>query len=121
MKTSKVPVRNNVLTTSFSGGQLQRILLTRELAENCSLLILSDPGRGLDRLYKKKLAALLKEKTAAGTAILIFSTDIDELFALSDSITVLRNGVFSDTLELNGTTSFSAVQDRIRKAMVGQV
>jgi ABC-type uncharacterized transport system ATPase subunit len=121
IKTSKVPISNKTLCTSFSGGQLQRLLITRELAENCSLLVLSEPCRSLDRLYKKKLAALLKEKAAAGTAILIFSTDIDELFVLSDSITVLRNGVFSDTLKLDGTEPSGAVQDRIRKAMVGQV
>ncbi|GHV84754.1 ABC transporter [Spirochaetia bacterium] len=118
MSLSKVPSREKAASTAFSGGQLQRILITRELQENASLLVLSDPGRGLDRRYRKRLAFLLREKAAAGTAILIFSTDVEELLSLSDSIMVLRNGVFSVAAALTGQDVPAALQETIREAMV---
>ena len=106
--------------SSFSGGQLQRLLLAREMAEQGVLLVLSDPGRGLDREYRKILAALLREKTAEGKSALIFSTDVEELIALSDTVAVLRNGVFSQVIELSSTDSRLHAPDLIREAMVGR-
>ena len=95
MDAAKIPHRVNVNGSTFSGGQLQRLLLTREMGEHGSLLVLSEPGHGLDRLYRKRLAALLSEKAKQQTAILIFSADMEELLELCDCITVLRDGVIS--------------------------
>jgi ABC-type uncharacterized transport system ATPase subunit len=120
MTTAKVPSRPEAPAAAFSGGQFQRLLLIRELAEDSPLLVLSDPGRGLDRQYRQRLSLLLKEKTAAGSAALIFSTDVEELLVLSDFVTVLRDGVFSAALELRGPESCSGVREKIREAMVGQ-
>ncbi|MDR2662605.1 MAG: ATP-binding cassette domain-containing protein [Treponema sp.] len=120
MAAAAVPPRSEAPAAAFSGGQFQRMLLIRELMEDSPLLVLSDPGRGLDRRYRQKLPALLKEKTAAGTGALIFSTDVEELLVLSDFITVLRDGVFSGALELRGPESYPGVREKIREAMVGQ-
>jgi simple sugar transport system ATP-binding protein len=117
MRAARVPVWNRASARVFSGGQVQRLLLTRELAEKCSLLIVSEPGRGLDSHYRNKLAVHLRAKAARGTGILIFSTDIEELVFLSDRIAVLRDGVFPLLL----TTAEDRVQERIRAAMVGEV
>ncbi|MDR2073078.1 MAG: ATP-binding cassette domain-containing protein, partial [Spirochaetaceae bacterium] len=119
MSTAKVPVREKAPAAAFSGGQLQRLLLTREMAENSCLLVLSEPGRGLDRRYQKRLSILLREKAASGTAVLIFSTDVEELLFLADSIAVLRNGTIADTLEISPPEA--SLLERIRTAMVGQV
>jgi len=116
----------NFPASGFSGGQLQRLLLAREMEEDGGLLVLSDPGRGLDREYRKTLAALLREKTAEGKAVLIFSTDLEELLALCDSIAVLRDGVFSRVIELDSDDRLSSpetfrnVPEIIREAMVGR-
>ena len=95
MDAAKIPHRINRNSSTFSGGQLQRLLLTREMGEHGALLVLSEPGHGLDRLYKKRLAALLREKAKEQTAIVIFSADMEELLELCDCITVLRDGVIS--------------------------
>ncbi|MDR2209950.1 MAG: ATP-binding cassette domain-containing protein [Spirochaetaceae bacterium] len=119
MTTAKVPLRERAPAAAFSGGQLQRLLLTREIAETCSLLVLSEPGRGLDRRYQKRLSALLREKTASGTAVLIFSTDVEELLTLADSIAVLRDGTITGAMDISAQDD--SIHEKIRSAMVGQV
>ena len=125
MKASRVPYREKAASNAFSGGQLQRLLLTREMAEHGSLLVLSNPGRGLDQSSRKRLAFLLRERADERTAVLIFSTDLEELAALSDSVAVLRNGVFSGMVELMDKEGFRHNQiykakEMIQEAMVGQ-
>jgi simple sugar transport system ATP-binding protein len=118
MTSAGVPVRPEAPAAAFSGGQFQRMLLIRELAEDCPLLVLANPGRGLDRRYRQRLSLLLKEKITAGAAALIFSTDVEELLVLSDFVMVLRDGVFSGVLELKKDRD--GAEEKIREAMVGQ-
>jgi len=118
MDAANVPYRGGAGADAFSGGQLQRLLLTREMAEHGKLLVLSKPSRELDHRYRKRLAFLLREKAGEGTSVVIFSTDIDELLLLSDSIAVLRNGFISSLVDLEKEREHA--QLKIRKAMVGQ-
>ncbi|MDR2702222.1 MAG: ATP-binding cassette domain-containing protein [Spirochaetaceae bacterium] len=121
MAAAELPCKANGQGSALSGGQLQRLLLTRETAEQGDLLVLSDPGRNLDRQYREKIAALLREKAAEGKSALIFSTDVEELLAFADSVAVLRDGVFSRVIDLNGSDGRrkDQVQETIREAMVG--
>ncbi|MDR3343720.1 MAG: ATP-binding cassette domain-containing protein [Treponema sp.] len=109
---------------SFSGGMLQRIILAREFAENASLLVLAEPGWGLDRVGRDRLAGQLRNYVTAGRSVLLFSTDVDELLSVSDEILVLRNGAFSTRIPLDSPASRSAAaikdyKERIGQAMVG--
>jgi simple sugar transport system ATP-binding protein len=56
----------NISGNSFSGGQLQRLLLAREMAEQGALMILSEPCRGLDSQYRQSVSALLRKKPQRG-------------------------------------------------------
>ncbi|MDR2021479.1 MAG: ATP-binding cassette domain-containing protein [Treponema sp.] len=106
---------------SLSGGMQQRAALARELAEQAAVLVLSEPGRGLDRKSRDRLAEELRAAAKSG-GIIIFSTDVDELIALSDEILVLRNGLFSDHILMKpAETSVpgEGVRERIGRAMVG--
>ena len=76
-------------TTSFSGGMLQRILLAREFAENASLLVLAEPGSGLDKLNREKLEDELRAFAEKGAAVLLFSSDMEQLTSVADEIMVL--------------------------------
>jgi simple sugar transport system ATP-binding protein len=115
---AKVPFRDQATGAVFSGGQLQRLLLTREMAENTPLLVLSSPGRGLDRRYRKKLGLILREKASFGTGILIFSSDVEELLLLANHVMVLRNGVFSASTAVTGPEVPPSLHNTIREAMV---
>ena len=80
---------------SFSGGMLQRILLAREFAENASLIVLAEPGSGLDQANRMKFEEELRSIVSHGAAALVFSTDIAELTSIADEIMVLRDGELS--------------------------
>ena len=82
-------------TTSFSGGMLQRVLLAREFAEAASLVVLAEPGSGLDKFNRSKLEAELMALAEGGAAVLLFSSDMEELTSVTDEIMVLRNGKLS--------------------------
>jgi simple sugar transport system ATP-binding protein len=104
---------------AFSGGQLQRLVLEREFAENAKLLVLSEPGWGLDAKARAELAARLRAFAAADSAVILFSSDVDELLALSAEIFVLQNGGISAKLVLanHGETALKAGKAEIIQAM----
>jgi simple sugar transport system ATP-binding protein len=103
---------------SFSGGMQQRILLAREFAERAPLLVLSEPGWGLDRLSRENLAGQLRAYAGQGNAVLLFSTDIDELVSLAQEILVLRNGEFSARVFPGALPDVNTVKKEIAAAMV---
>jgi simple sugar transport system ATP-binding protein len=74
----------------LSGGNLQKLLLARELSKQPRLLIAVQPTRGLDVGATEYVRTKLSEK--AGTSILLISEDLDELFCLSDRIAVMYEG-----------------------------
>jgi ABC-type uncharacterized transport system ATPase subunit len=83
----------------LSGGNLQRVVLTRELARDPKLIVALYPTRGLDVRGAEALRSLLGQARANGAAILLVSEDLDELFALSDSLIVLRDGCVAGMLQ----------------------
>ncbi|MCL1812706.1 MAG: ATP-binding cassette domain-containing protein [Treponema sp.] len=119
MTAAKVPHRKRASASAFSGGQLQRLLLTREMAEHSILMVLSEPGGGLDLRYRKRLASLLREKANEHTAVVIFSTDVEELMKLSDSVAVLCDGTISRIVKIKNVSRPQKVKEIIQSAMVG--
>ncbi|MFT7608814.1 MAG: ABC-type uncharacterized transport system ATPase subunit [Candidatus Aldehydirespiratoraceae bacterium] len=77
---------------SLSGGNLQRILLGRELSGEPDVVVASQPTRGLDVAGVRAIQRLLLEQRDAGTAVLMVSEDLDELLALADRILVMVEG-----------------------------
>ncbi len=104
---------------AFSGGMLQRIVLQRELAEDASLYILSEPVWGLDRNAVEKGIGELKQYAAKGKSILVFSSDLDFLVSVSDEIVVLQNGSVSASFETVDYAETRELKEAIGFAMVG--
>ena len=77
---------------SLSGGNIQRVLLTRELARESTLVVAAYPSRGLDVATTRRTQELLLERRAAGAGVLMISEDVDELLELADRILVLHSG-----------------------------
>jgi general nucleoside transport system ATP-binding protein len=77
---------------SLSGGNLQKVMLARELAGKPAVLIASQPTRGLDVGATEYVHQRILEERARGAAVLLVSEDLDEIFALSDRIAVLFEG-----------------------------
>ncbi|MBI3360487.1 MAG: ABC transporter ATP-binding protein [Chloroflexi bacterium] len=76
----------------LSGGNLQRMILARELSAKPPLLIAMQPTRGLDVGAIEGVQRLLLAQRAAGAAILLSSEELEEIFALSDRIVVMYEG-----------------------------
>ncbi len=76
----------------LSGGNIQRLILAREIESEPRLMIAVQPTRGLDVGAVESAHRLLMERRAAGAAILLISEDLDEVLALSDRVAVMFEG-----------------------------
>lgn len=83
----------------LSGGNAQKMILARELARQPEVLIAAQPTRGLDVSAIEFIHKSLIEHRDAGVAILLFSTELDEIMALSDRIAVMCGGEIVDVLD----------------------
>jgi simple sugar transport system ATP-binding protein len=80
----------------LSGGNLQKLVLARELAETEKVLIAASPTRGLDVGAVQMVHRRLLEAAESGTAVLLISEDLDEILALNDRILVMYEGELSE-------------------------
>ena len=76
----------------LSGGNVQRAVLARELADPCDVLIAVNPCFGLDFAASAEIRAQLVDARNRGTAVLLISEDLDELLELSDRLSVIFDG-----------------------------
>ena len=78
--------------SSLSGGNKQKVVLARELSRPIKLLVASQPTRGLDVGSIEFVHKRILEERDAGRAVLLFSTELDEVLALADRIAVMYRG-----------------------------
>jgi ABC-type uncharacterized transport system ATPase subunit len=84
---------------SLSGGNIQKLVLARELARKPRVLIAAQPTRGVDIGATEYIHQQLLDQRAAGTATLLISEDLDEIMALADRIAVIYEGAIMGILE----------------------
>jgi simple sugar transport system ATP-binding protein len=82
----------DVAAAKLSGGNLQRLLLARELSLNPELIIAEQPTRGLDVGATEYIRKKLLEERDKGAAVLLISYELDEILSLSDRIAVMYEG-----------------------------
>ena len=92
------------LARKLSGGNLQKVILAREISSNPQLMIAVQPTRGLDVGAIEAIQNHLLAQRDAGTAILLVSEELDELLALSDRIAVIYEGEIMGTLNADEAT-----------------
>lgn len=83
----------------LSGGNLQKVILARELSHPIKVIVASSPTRGLDIGATYYVYQRFLELLKTGTGILLISEDLDEIFNLSDRIAVIYNGRIMGTFE----------------------
>jgi ABC-type uncharacterized transport system ATPase subunit len=83
----------------LSGGNAQKMILARELARHPQVLLAAQPTRGLDVSAIEFVHRTLIDERDAGVAILLFSTELDEILALSDRIAVMYGGRIVGTMD----------------------
>ena len=96
--SSEIPASN------LSGGNQQKVIVARAVSRPIKLLIASQPTRGLDVGSIEYIHERIVEERDNGAAVLIVSTELDEIMALSDRIAVMYEGKIVSTVEANEVT-----------------
>lgn len=91
----------------LSGGNVQRMMLSRIFALDPEVLIASYPSRGLDVATIRSVHQALLRRREQGSAILIFSEDLNELYALSDRLLVISHGAVSRSVDPQTTDAYA--------------
>jgi len=78
--------------STLSGGNMQKLLMGRELISNPEVIVAAQPTRGLDVSAVEAIHKLIIDQRDKGSAVLLISEDLDELFKLSDRLIVLYEG-----------------------------
>ena len=90
--------------STLSGGNQQKVALSRWLATKPSVLILDEPTQGIDVGAKSEIHALMCDLAAQGAAILMISSELPEILGMSDRIAVMRGRTIAGTLNRSEAT-----------------
>jgi ribose transport system ATP-binding protein len=88
-----------VAAANLSGGNQQKVVLAKWLARDPRLLIVDEPTRGIDVGAKAEIYRLMRELADRGVAILMISSDMEEVLGVSDRIAVMHEGRLMGVLE----------------------
>jgi ABC-type uncharacterized transport system ATPase subunit len=97
-RVKEYDIRTQSITTpvgTLSGGNQQKVILAREVGRNVSLLLASQPTRGLDVGSIEFVHKRIIEERDRGTAVILVSSELDEIYALSDRIAIMYEGRFT--------------------------
>jgi len=84
---------------TLSGGNQQKVLISRWLLRNPEVLVISEPTRGIDVGAKAEIYRILRELAGAGKAILMISSELTEVIGMSDRIVVMRSGALEGIID----------------------
>lgn len=96
--SAETPIKN------LSGGNIQKVIMAREINRKPRVLICAQPTRGVDIGASEYIHQRLLEQRSAGTATLLISEDLDELLALSDRIAVMFDGKIMSIIDRDKAT-----------------
>jgi ribose transport system ATP-binding protein len=88
----------------LSGGNQQKVLLSRLLATTPKILILDEPTRGVDIGAKSEIYSIIDNLAKSGTAILVISSDLPEIIGICDRVIVMRAGHIAGEIERTETS-----------------
>lgn len=83
----------------LSGGNQQKVVISKWLAENCDILIFDEPTVGIDVGTKQEIYKIMSELTQAGISIIVVSSYLPEVIGLSDQIVVMYEGSMTGNMQ----------------------
>jgi ribose transport system ATP-binding protein len=101
---------------NLSGGNQQKVIFAKWLNARCRILLIDEPTRGVDVGAKREIHALLRGLAERGTAIVMVSSELPEVLAVSDRIVVMREGRITATLDANEATEERVMAHATRAA-----
>ncbi len=98
---------------SLSGGNQQKVVIAKWLMRRPRIILLNDPTRGIDVGTKQEIYALLRRLADEGAAIILYSTDYDELIGCCDRVLVMYDGAVSAELSGDGLTERALIANAL--------
>jgi L-arabinose transport system ATP-binding protein len=89
---------------TLSGGNQQKVILARWLSEKIELLVMDEPTRGIDVGARAEIYSILYALAESGKAIIVISSDLPEVAAISDRVAVMREGRLVDIVDRSAAT-----------------
>lgn len=105
---------------NLSGGNQQKVVLAKWLFANSDIIILDEPTRGIDIGAKIEIYNLMNELIAQGKSIIMISSELPELLAMSDRVVVIYEGRHKGTLVGDAITAENVMQTILRKEEVAE-
>lgn len=103
MLSIKTPSPEQIVA-NLSGGNQQKVVLSKWLNTNCSILLLDEPTRGIDVGTKSELYEIVSQLAKNGSTIIVFSSELEEVLGISDRIMVMHNGEIAACLNVEEAT-----------------
>jgi ribose transport system ATP-binding protein len=100
---------------SLSGGNQQKIVLAKWLATNPQVLLLDEPTRGIDINAKAEIYKLMKSLAATGMGIVMVSSELPEILAVSDRVLVLCEGILTASIPIEEATEAGILKYALHK------
>jgi ribose transport system ATP-binding protein len=110
-----------VAAGGLSGGNQQKVLLSRLLATAPKVLILDEPTRGVDVAAKSEIYSIIDNLAKSGTAILVISSDLPEIIGICDRVIIMRAGRIAGELRRTSTSPLSQEDIMALATGVGQL
>jgi ABC-type sugar transport system ATPase subunit len=89
----------------LSGGNQQKIIIAKWLHSNADIFILDEPTRGIDVGAKYEIYLLINDLVNAGKSVIMISSELSEIIAMSDRVLVMHNGSIKGELSMNDMTA----------------
>lgn len=107
------PAMPAMLTSKLSGGNQQRVVISKWLATNPKILIVDEPTNGIDIGAKADIHQILRDLAASGLGIIVISSELPEILAIADRVVIMRRGRITAELFCEGISQ----EDILSKAI----
>ncbi len=105
---------------TLSGGNQQKVVIAKWLMTGPRVLLLNDPTRGIDVATKQELYVLLRQLATQGVAVLLYSTDYEELIGLADRVLIMYEGRITHTLVGDEISEHAIVASSLNVSLGGR-
>jgi ribose transport system ATP-binding protein len=100
----------------LSGGNQQKVVVSKWLCSNAKVLIFDEPTRGIDVGSKVEIYQLMNRLTAEGAGILMISSELAEIIGMSDRVMVMRQGSIAGIYDRDEVTQEKILQSALGAA-----
>lgn len=97
--------------TSLSGGNQQKVVLGAAMEQGTDIIVIEEPTRGVDISSKADIYELLRDFAAQGRAVVVFCTEVQEIFDVADDVVVLSHGRIVGRVDMAGIATIPELAD----------